>query len=112
MAEITVNRTEKPNVPVALELNSLTANTEVDIPCEFKDEHTMFIVTCTAAVNLTIKAGNSYAGVNDEVLALAKGTHAFTINSNRFKNVSGEKSGYMTVVSDGAATISVVEARV
>ncbi len=114
MADLIVNKTEQPNSPVAVTLNSLTADTEADFDCSFKDEHTMFIATVTtASTSLTLKAGNSYAGVNDEVMLFdAAGTYAFTINSNRFKNVSGEKGGKVTVVADKAMTLGIVEARV
>lgn len=114
MTNIVPVKTPEPNVPVTYTYTALTADTEAAIPCSFKDEHTqLHFLGGTANATVTLKAGNAYAAVNDEVFELKAGAYmALTIDSSRFKLVSGENAGDMHIVASAACSVAVVEARV
>ena len=111
---ITVAKTERPNASKDFTFTALTASDEVVVPCEFKDEHTMLLfLGGSAESTVTIKAGNGYAGMNDEVFAVpANGYSAITIDSSRFKNVTGDHKGALVLGVSAACSLAVVEARV
>lgn len=112
--KITLARTARPNTAQTFTFTSLGTSDTVVVPCDFKDEHTMLIfLGGTAAATVTIKAGNGYNAVNDEVVSVpASGYVAMTIDSNRFKNVSGDYKGSVTLTVSAACSLAVVEARV
>lgn len=111
---ITPVKTQEPNVPVTYTYAALTSSDTAVIPCDFKDEHTQIHIKAgSAAVTVTVKAGNAYAAVNDEVFEVTADAYAaFTIDSSRFKNVSGENVGNMLLTANAACSIAVVEARI
>lgn len=114
MTKIVPVKTPEPNVPVTYSYTALTADTVAEIPCGFKDEHTqLHFLGGTADATVTLKAGNAYAAVNDEVFELKSGAYmALTIDSSRFKSVSGENAGSMHIVASAACSVAVVEARI
>ena len=111
---ITVLKTAKPCEPVDVAFTSVTASDTVLIPCEFKDEHTqLWFLGGSGAATITLEAGNGYNGVNDETFEVGAGAYkAVTINSDRFKHISGDYKGNMVVKASAACSIAVVEARV
>lgn len=111
---ITPVKTQEPNVPVRYEYTELAAGDVAVVPCAFKDEHTqLHILAGGGDVTVTVKAGNAYAGVNDEVFeALANSYSAFTVDSARFKNVTGENVGNMLIEVTAACSLAVIEARI
>lgn len=109
---VTLNRTGAPNTAVLLTPVTAAANDVFVVPCDFKDEHTFFVVTATTATTIEIQAGNGYAGVNAETITVPVGTSVFTIDSARFKNVTGDNKGNVLVKAAGACTLAVAEARV
>lgn len=111
---ITPVKTTEPNVPVEYAFKALAASDVAVIPCGFKDEFTQIhFLGGAAAANVTIKAGNGYAGVNDEAFELGIGKYmALTIDSARFKNITGENKGKILIAVDKACSIAVVEVRI
>lgn len=114
MASVIPVKTQEPNVPVGYTFTELVSGEVADILCDFKDEHTQIhLIGGGEDATVTIKAGNAYAAVNDEVFELKAGAHmALTIDSSRFAHVSGEKAGYMQISATAACSIAVVEARI
>ncbi len=112
--DIIINKTLEPNVPTAaFEFKAAAASDTILIPADGKDEQTTFIVTATTACNLTIKAGDSLQGVNDEVIAItANKYHAFSLDSGRFKNIRGDHAGKIVMTPSANCSIAVVETRV
>ena len=112
--KITVVTTKRPNVPSAYTYASLASGNNIVVPCGFKDKHTMLLfIGGSAASTVTLKAGNAYAGVNDEVFEVPANAYmAVTINSNRFKNISGDYKGSMVLTVSAACSLAVVEATV
>lgn len=112
--DVTINKTNRPNeATAAFEFKDAAANDTILIPFDGKDQQTTFIVTAAAACNLTIKAGDSLQGVNDEVIAItANKYHAFSLDSGRFKNIRGENAGKVVMTPSAACSIAVVETRV
>lgn len=111
---ITVLKTAKPCEPVEVTFTSVAASDTVLIPCDFKDEHTqIWVLGGSGAATITLQAGNGYNGVNDEAFEVGAGAYkAVTINSDRFKHISGAYKGKMVVKASAACSIAVVEARV
>ena len=111
---ITVFKTAKPCEPVEVAFTSITSSDTVLIPCDFKDEHTqIWVLGGSGAATITLQAGNGYNGVNDEAFEVGTGVYkAVTINSDRFKHISGTYKGKMVVKASDACSIAVVEARV
>ena len=110
-----VVRTNEPNSASAgFDMTTVAANDKILIDFDCKDQQTTFLVKCgTTAGNLTIKAGDSLQGVNDEVIALTAGKfHVFSIDSGRFKNISGTDKGKVVLNAGVALDIAVVETRV
>lgn len=112
--KITVLKTAKPCEPVVVTFTSVATTDTVLIPCEFKDEHTqLWFLGGEAKATITLEAGNGYNGVNDETFEVGVGAYkAVTINSDRFKHISGTYKGNMVVTVSAACSIAVVEARV
>ena len=90
-----------------VKLTALTAATETPIAFDQRDDQTVLVLnnTGSAAVTVTIKAGNGLQGVNDEVLTVPAGINLIKLESGRFKNVSGEHKGTI-VVKAAAANVS------
>lgn len=111
---LTVFKTAKPCEPVDVTFTSVAAADTVLIPCEFKDEHTqLWFLGGSGAATITLQAGNGYNGVNDETFEVGAGAYkAVTINSDRFKHISGDYKGNMVAKASAACSIAVVEARV
>lgn len=117
MADKTVDviRTIEPNTASeGFAMTTVAANDKIIVDWDCKDQQTTVIVKCGAtAGNLTVKAGNSLQGVNDEVIALEAGKyHIFSVDSGRFKNVYGEDVNKVFMTADAAMDIAVVEIRV
>lgn len=109
---VTINRTAEPNSAVKLTPVTAAASDVFVIPCDFKDEHTMFIATAETATSLEIQAGDGFAAVNAETIDVPVGTSVFTVDSARFKYLSGDNKGKMLIKAAGAVDLSVAEARV
>lgn len=119
MADITISRQDygtnelngwKPNtISGAL---SATAGTAWDIPAgaDFKDHKTVFVVVNgqNAAVDVTIKAGDTYAGSKDVVMSAPVGTSLFWIDSSKFAN---KKTGKISITAASAVQIIGYEMR-
>ena len=111
--DVTINKTNRPNEATAAFEVKAAASDTIRIPFDGKDQQTTFIVTAESACNLTIKAGDSLQGVNDEVIAItANKYHAFSLDSGRFKNIRGENAGKVIMTPSAACSIAVVETRV
>lgn len=111
---ITVVKTAAPNTPAEYAYTSLATSDVVVVPCDFKDEHTQLHFQGGAAeAVVTLTAGNGYAAVNDESFTLGAGKFmALTIDSARFKHITGENRGNMIISVSAACSLAVVEARV
>lgn len=111
---VTVFKTVKPCEAVDVTYTSIAASDTVLIPCEFKDEHTqVWLLGGSGAATVTLQAGNGYNAVNDEPIEVGAGAYkVLTINSDRFKHISGDYKGNMVVKASAACSIAVVEARV
>lgn len=109
---ITVVKTAAPNTPVTITPVTAAANDVFVVPCNFKDEHTFFIATAATATTIEVQAGDGYAAVNPETIAIPAGTCVFTIDSARFKNLTGDNKGKVLIKAGGAVDLSVAEARV
>jgi hypothetical protein len=94
--------------PVTLE--ALNANTAKAFEFSERDDKIVLVVqnTGSAAVDLTVKAGNGIQGVCDLVLSAPKGVSLLKLESGRFKNVSGENKGKIVVVSTGTPSVGIV----
>lgn len=112
---VTVVTTPQPNVASsAFTATALSANDVAIIPMG-KDEQMTFVASNAgnASLNLTIKAGDSLQAVNDEVIAVAAGKSvAFSLDSGRFKHLTGNNKGCVTIIPSAACTITVIETRV
>jgi hypothetical protein len=94
--------------PVAL--TALTANTAKALEFSESDDKIVLVVnnTGSAAVDLTVKAGNGIQGVCDLVLSAPKGVSLLKLESGRFKNVTGENKGKIVVISTGTPSVGIV----
>ena len=112
--DITVVKTDKPNVAKEFAFTSLAASDNVKIPCSFKDEHTMLLFRGgSAEATVTLKAGDGYGAVNDLTFTVGASKYmAITINSARFKVHEGDNKGLVIASVSAACSIAVVEARV
>lgn len=110
---VVVVTTPKPNEPsAAFAPIAVGANANAVIPIG-KDEQTVFVATAANACNLTIKAGDSLQAVNDEVIAIEAGKYvAFTVDSGRFKNLTGDYAGKVVITPSAACNLMVIEPRV
>lgn len=116
MADVAITKviTPGPNTPVEYAYTDLAAGSQAVIDCDFKDERTqLHFLGGSAVSNVTIKFGNGYAGVQDEVFELGASKYmALTIDSATFKNISGDYKGKVVISPSAACKIAVVEARV
>lgn len=116
MAEKTLTKIKStgPNAVTTAAKTSVAAADDVYVEGDFKDEFTQFHIKCGgSAGNITFKAGNGYAAVNDEIFAMEANTEYFVhIDTSRFKLVSGEKAGMIHIVPAVACDIAVCESRV
>lgn len=113
-AEGKIKVTAGPNTPVEYPYTDLAAGDNAVIDCDFKDEFTQIhFLGGSAKSTVTIKFGNGYAGVQDEVFELGASKYmALTLDSATFKNVSGTYKGKVVISPSAACKIAVVEARV
>ena len=76
----------------------------------FKDHKTVFVVNNgqSAAVNITIKGGNTYAGNKDVVLSAPVGYSLFWIDSSKFAD---KTNGTITITAASAVKIFGYEMR-
>ena len=99
----------KPNViSGALTGTSISANGSAEIPADFKDHKTVFVIVAGAAGNVTFKAGDTYQGVNDLVVEAPQGTSMIWLDSAKFVN---KTTGKITVESAKAISIFGYEMR-
>ncbi len=67
----------------------------------------LFYNSGTSATNATIKAGNGIQGVNDTTISIPASKYTFiSIDSGRFKNVSGSDKGKV-IIAGGSSDIEV-----
>lgn len=122
MADITISRQNyaltgettpqengwKPNtISGAITGTSIAKDGTAEIPADFKDHKTVFVITSSGA-NVTFKAGNTYQGVNDLVVAAPSGTSMIWLDSSKFVD---KVTGKITVGADAAITIFGYEMR-
>ena len=81
---------------------SIAAEGTADIPADFKDHKTVFVITAAADAEVTIAAGNSYHGVNDLVFTAPTGTSVIWLDSADFVD---KDTGKIKVSTDKAITI-------
>lgn len=117
MADKTVTKikTTKPNIAAVADWTALAASDRVIVAGDFKDEYTQFHFKNAGSTDATVtfKAGNAYMGVNDLVISVAAGKESFvTIDTSRFKNISGADSGKIILAVSAALSIKVCEARI
>lgn len=101
-----VSKFSKPAATASM-LTALTAD-GAEIKWDERDDKIMLLVqnTGTAAVTVTVKAGNGIQGVSDESISLPAGNYAFIrLESGRFKNVSGDLKG--KVILTGSTDVKV-----
>ena len=64
-----------------------------DVPVSVKDESLLIVLenTDTGALTITVKAGDSWVGVNDLVISVpASTTHILRVEGAKYKHVSDE----------------------
>ncbi len=95
------------NEIVNLQLTTLSAGVDTEIPFDQKDDQTILVLanSGTSAVDVTIKAGNGLQGVNDLTVSVKAGANVIKLESGRFKFVSGEHKGNI-LVNAAAANVS------
>ena len=95
------------NEIVNLQLTTLSAGVDTEIPFDQKDDQTILVLSNsgTSAVDVTIKAVNGLQGVTDLTLSVKAGANAIKLESGRFKFVSGEHKGKI-LVNAAAANVS------
>lgn len=99
----------KPNtISGAITGTSVSANTVYTIPADFKDHKTVFFITAAAAAVVTVKAGDTYQGVNDLVFTAPAGTSVIWLDSAKYVD---ETTGKITFSADKAITIFGYEMR-
>lgn len=99
----------EPNVATgAITGTSISANGNADIPADFKDHKTVFVVTAAAAAVLTIAHGNGGAGAKDLVLNAPAGTSVFWLDSAPYVN---KATGKINIATDKAIAIFGYEMR-
>jgi len=86
------------------------------IPADQLDERTIFLVTTAASggASLTVKAGNGYAGTADLTIpTIAQNKYTFfTLDSARYKNVSGTNKGKIVIVPSATVSMAVLQPKV
>lgn len=92
----------------ALTGTSVSAGGTAEIPADFKDHKTVFVITAAAAANVTFKAGDTYQGVNDLTVAAPAGTSLMWLESAPFAD---KETGKITIESDKAIAIFGYEMR-
>lgn len=116
MADVAITKviTAGPNIPKEYAYTSLAAGSNAVIDADFKDERTqLHFLGGSAASTVTIKFGNGYAGVQDEVFSLGASKYmVLTLDSATFKNITGTYKGKVVISTSAACSIAVVEARV
>jgi hypothetical protein len=88
-----------PNViSSALSGQAITSSDTIKIPADFKDHKTVFVInnTNSGSASVTIKAGNTYQGVNDLVISAPAGLSFIWLDSAKFVD---KVSGEITVVT-------------
>lgn len=88
-----------PNViSSALSGQAITSSDTIKIPADFKDHKTVFVInnTDSGSASVTIKAGNTYQGVNDLVISAPAGLSFIWLDSAKFVD---KVSGEITVVT-------------
>ena len=102
-----------PNViSSALTGQAITSSDTITIPADFKDHKTVFVInnTGSGAASVTIKAGNTYQGVNDLVISAPAGLSFIWLDSARFVDkVTGEIT--VTTTATGNLTMFGYEMR-
>lgn len=125
VSNVSVVKSLRPNEPTAFTKASISAGNSAKI-AEFdatgnviggySDERTLYILenASNADATITLKCGNGYCGVVDETHTLEAGDFEFfTLDSARFKNVSGADKGCVVIEVSGtgaAVSLSVLEA--
>ena len=99
----------KPNISSgAITATTIAASGTADIPADFKDHKTVFVAVAEADAVITVKAGDSYQGVNDVEINAPEGTSVFWLDSAKFVD---QKTGKITVTVDKAVDIFGYEMR-
>ena len=99
----------KPNLGSgAITATSIAASGTADIPADFKDHKTVFVVVAEADAVITVKAGDTYQGVKDELIEAEEGTSVFWLDSAKFVN---KTTGKITIETDKAIDIFGYEMR-
>lgn len=87
---------------------SIAANGTADIPADFKDHKTVFLVKAAAAANITFKAGNTDGAANKVVREAPAGLSLIWLESAPFVD---KETGKITVETDAAIKIVGYEMR-
>lgn len=99
----------KPNViSGAITGTEIAASGTADIPADFKDHKTVFVIDAAAAGNVTFKAGDTYQGVNDLIVEAEAGVNMIWLDSAKFVD---KTTGKITIESEKAITIFGYEMR-
>lgn len=97
-ADAQYNGWEANTISGAITAQAITSSDTITIPADFKDHKTIFVFNNVdaAAASVTIKAGNSYQGVNDLVLSVPVGVSIIWLESAPFVD---QKTGLITVTT-------------
>lgn len=111
IVNVTKKSTGKPNHATEYTYQAVAAGDTVKVLANYKDLHTVIHFKGGAnASDITVKAGNGYAGVNDYVFSVGASKYmAVVLDSARFMNVTGADRGYIVIQSSAACDIAVLE---
>ena len=100
--------TPSENIAASGVPTSISAGGSAEIPADFKDHKTVFVVTAAAAANVAFKAGDSDGGANDVIRQFPAGTSIIWLESAPFVK---KATGKITITSDKAIDIIGYEMR-
>jgi hypothetical protein len=99
----------KPNViSGAITGTSMSSGTTYEIPADFKDHKTVFVIQAQADANVTFKAGDTYHAVKDLMVECKAGTNMIWLDSADFIN---NTTGKISVETSAAVTMFGYEMR-
>lgn len=105
-ADAQYNGWEANTISGAITAQAITSSDTITIPADFKDHKTVFVFNNVdaAAASVTIKAGDSYQGVNDLVLSVPVGVSHIWLESAPFVD---QKTGKITVTTTATEKLTV-----
>lgn len=97
-----------PSEEITAAFTSISASGSADIPADFKDHKTVFVVKAAAAAKVTFSASDGDGGANDIVREFPAGTSLCWLESAPFAK---KATGKITITTDKAIDIIGYEMR-